>query len=154
MLIENSWNRVSCSGTLRTSIPSLICRHVWKVYEQAVNLKVCVYPLREKQLPVPQSLKYNQIFLTFPACFLIPIIFSNLNYNCSNLLDLRTLQSLTGPVQGSVVFPHREKPVFISWDPCNENRIFPVGNTTQGKPCSHYRDGFAVRTLSPLPPCP
>ena len=31
-------------------------------------------------------------FLTFPACFKIPIIFSNLNYNCSNLLDLRNLQ--------------------------------------------------------------
>ena len=30
------------------------------------------------------------------------------------------------------------------WDPCNENRFFPLGNTTQGKPCSHYRDGFAV----------
>ena len=52
----------------------------------------------------------------------------------------------TGPEQGipCVVFPHRENPVFISWDPCNENRFFPVGNTTQGKPCFHYRDGFAV----------
>ena len=52
----------------------------------------------------------------------------------------------TGPEKGfpCVVFPHRENPVFISWDPCNENRFFPVGNTTQGKPCSHYRDGFAV----------
>jgi hypothetical protein len=30
----------------------------------------------------------------------------------------------TGPEQGfpCVVFPHREKPVFISWDSCNENR--------------------------------
>ena len=53
----------------------------------------------------------------------------------------------TGPEQGfpCVVFPHREKPVFSSWDPCNENRIFPVGNTTQGKPCFHYRNGFAVQ---------
>jgi hypothetical protein len=25
---------------------------------------------------------------------------------------------------------HREKPVFISWDPCNENRFFPVGKKT------------------------
>ena len=52
----------------------------------------------------------------------------------------------TGPEQGCpcVVSPHREKPVFSSWDPCNENRIFPVGNTTQGKPCFHYRDGFAL----------
>ena len=47
----------------------------------------------------------------------------------------------TGPEQGfpCVLFPHREKPVYISWDPCNENRIFPVGKSTQGKPCFHYR---------------
>ena len=32
------------------------------------------------------GLKY---FLTFPVGFLIPIIFSHLNHNCSNLLDLR-----------------------------------------------------------------
>ena len=32
------------------------------------------------------------IFLTFPACFKIPIFFSNLNSNCSNLSDLRNLQ--------------------------------------------------------------
>jgi hypothetical protein len=52
----------------------------------------------------------------------------------------------TGPEQGfpCVLFPHREKPVYISWDPCNENRFFPVGKSTQGKPCFHYRDGFAV----------
>ena len=52
----------------------------------------------------------------------------------------------TGPEQGfpCVVFPHREKPVFIAGFPVDENRFFPVGNTTQGKPCFHYRDGFAV----------
>ena len=37
-------------------------------------------------------LEYIFYFLTFPACFSIPIIFSNLNYNCSNFLDLRNLQ--------------------------------------------------------------
>ena len=31
------------------------------------------------------------IFLTFPACFLIPINFSNLNSNCYNLSYLKTL---------------------------------------------------------------
>ena len=31
-------------------------------------------------------------FLTFPACFQIPIIFSDLNSNCSNSLDMRNLQ--------------------------------------------------------------
>ena len=34
----------------------------------------------------------NVYFLTFPACFSVPIIFSNLNSNCSNLFDLRNLQ--------------------------------------------------------------
>ena len=34
---------------------------------------------------------WNKCFLTFPACFKIPIIFSNLNSNCSNLLHLRNL---------------------------------------------------------------
>jgi hypothetical protein len=52
----------------------------------------------------------------------------------------------TGPEQGfpCVVFPHMEKPVFSSWDCCNEKRFFSFGNTTQGKPCFHYREGFAV----------
>ena len=31
-------------------------------------------------------------FLTFPACFWIPIIFSNFDYNCSNFIDMRKLQ--------------------------------------------------------------
>jgi hypothetical protein len=52
----------------------------------------------------------------------------------------------TGPVQGFpyVVFPHREKPVFITGFPGDENRFFLVRKTTKGKPCFHYRDGFAV----------
>ena len=51
-----------------------------------------------------------------------------------------------GPEQGflCVVFPHRENPVFITGFQGDENRFFPVGNTTQGKPCFHYMDGFAV----------
>ena len=58
-------------------------------------------------------------------------------------LKLRKKLSLQhcNPVQGQ----YREKPVFRSWDPCHENRFLPVGNTTQGKPCFHYRDGFAVK---------
>ena len=31
-------------------------------------------------------------FLIYPACFKIPISFSNLNSNCSNLYDMRNLQ--------------------------------------------------------------
>jgi hypothetical protein len=38
----------------------------------------------------------------------------------------------TGPEQGfpCVVFPHREKHVFITGFPGDENRIFPVRKTT------------------------
>ena len=55
----------------------------------------------------------------------------------------------TGPEQGfhCVVFPHREKPVFITGLPSDQNRFFPVRKTTQRKPCFHYRDGFVVYFL-------
>ena len=37
-------------------------------------------------------------------------------------------------------FSHREKPVFITWEPCNENRFFPVWKYYTGKtlfwPCT------------------
>ena len=43
--------------------------------------------------PVQDPLKVRLIyFLTFTACFQIPNICSNLNLNCSNLLDMRNLQ--------------------------------------------------------------
>ena len=49
---------------------------------------------------LPSSVKHRtgllssmvNFFLTFTACFSILMIFSNLDYNCSNLLDLRNLQ--------------------------------------------------------------
>ena len=52
----------------------------------------------------------------------------------------------TGPEQGfsCVLFPNREKPVFITRIPANGNRFFPVRKSTQRKPCFHCRDGFAV----------
>ena len=45
----------------------------------------------------------------------------------------------TGPEEGfpCVIFPHREKPVFNTGRPGDENRLLPVRNTTQGKPCFH-----------------
>ena len=52
----------------------------------------------------------------------------------------------TGPELGfpCKFFPNREKLVFITGIPANGNRFFPVRKSTQGKPCFHYRDGFAV----------
>ena len=59
----------------------------------------------------------------------------------------------TGPEQRfpCVLFSNREKPVFITGIPANGNRVFPVRKSTQGKPCFHYRDEFAV-LLSQLAP--
>ena len=53
--------------------------------------------LNEVQMWKPLSIWYWQymwyiLFLTFPACFSIPIIFSNFNYDCSIFLDVRNLQ--------------------------------------------------------------
>ena len=44
--------------------------------------------IRKKRTKV--EIKVN--ILTFPACFRTPMIFSNLNPNCSNLLDMRNLE--------------------------------------------------------------
>ena len=38
------------------------------------------------------SVQKKLYFLTFPACFWIPIIFSNMISNCSNLLGMKNLQ--------------------------------------------------------------
>ena len=57
----------------------------------------------------------------------------------SSQIACKRTEYAAGPEEGfpCVVFPRREKPVFISWDPCNENRFFPVRKTTQVKPCFH-----------------
>ena len=69
-------------------------------------------------------------------------------YKCFSELQYTAIpyRASTGPEQGfpCVVFTHREKPVFISGFPDDENRLFPVRKTTQGKPSFQYRDGFAV----------
>ena len=46
------------------------------------------------RMGLPPKVCYCEInnFLTFPACFEIPIFFSNLNSNCFNLLYLLNLQ--------------------------------------------------------------
>ena len=46
----------------------------------------------EKEKKKKEHKNVKRFFLTFPADFLIPIIFSNLNYNCPSALDLRNLQ--------------------------------------------------------------
>jgi hypothetical protein len=60
--------------------------------------------------------------------------------NADRLYTAILYRASTGPVQGfpCVLFPHREKPVFIAGFPGDENRFLPVRNTTQGKLCFHH----------------
>ena len=63
--------------------------------DQNENIFPITYRSLQKQLA--SNLRWStpnkeHFFLTFPACFSIPIIFSNLNSNCSNLLHMRNLQ--------------------------------------------------------------
>ena len=63
----------------------------------------------------------NMYFLTFSACFSIPIIFSNLNYNCSNLLDMRNLQE---QVKKAFCYQELFRP-FTVWINCSSDlKIF------------------------------
>ena len=65
---------------------------------------------------------------------------------CTYIFTAIPYRASTEPEQGfpCVLFANREKPVFITGIPANENRFFPVGKSTQGNPCFHYRGGFAV----------
>ena len=69
------------------------------------------------------------------------------NVHCKPIPVMKTGFSLC-------TFSHREKPVYISWDPCNENRFLPVGKKYTGKslfwPCTDpVRDCSVVFFLSP-----
>ena len=59
------------------------------------------------RMGLPPKVCYCEInnFLTFPACFEIPIFFSNLNSNCSNVLDLRNLQAESRDKLKSILLP-------------------------------------------------
>ena len=52
------------------------------------------------------------------------------------------LFSFNSPLHSNLVAYSTEH--VLRTHPCNENRVFPVRKTSQGKPCFHYRDGFAM----------
>ena len=60
------------------------------------------------------------------------------------LLDWKRVHCKPIPVMKTGIslctFPKRENPVFITWEPCNENRFFPVWEKYTGKslywPCT------------------
>ena len=69
------WTLYRNGNSVRWTVP--LCRSFWThaYFHILINVMIDI-----------------STFLTFPACFYIPIIFSNLNSNCSNSLDLINIQ--------------------------------------------------------------
>ena len=75
-------------------------------------------------------------FLTFPAFFLIPIFFSNLNYNCYNLLVLRNLQE---QVEKAFCIQKLYCPLTI-WINCSSD----LKNFANSMPASNFKSFFSI----------
>ena len=74
--VESATSSTPYPGTLQTAMPSSPA--AWKKWKK-----------KNRENTVGRI--YVMYFLTFPVCFLILMIFPNLNSNCSNLLDMRNL---------------------------------------------------------------
>jgi hypothetical protein len=90
----------------------------------------------------------NQRYLLFVRFSKVTFTHSRIEQHCKPIPVMKTGFSLC-------TFSHREKPVSISWDPCNENRFFPVGKKYTGKslfwPCTDpVRDCSARLRISCL----
>ena len=62
-----------------------------------------------------------ELFLNFPACFWIPIFFSSLNSNCSNLLDMRNRKE---QVKKAFCYQKLFWPVTVQTNCSSDFRIF------------------------------
>jgi hypothetical protein len=93
-------------------------------------------------------LSFTFRFMFANICFENSRLNSCLNSRLDSFLPYTAIpyRASTGPEQGfpCVLFPRREKPIFITGFPGDENRFFPVRKSTQEKPCFHYRGEFAV----------
>ena len=59
----------------------------------AMTLDSIFIKKKKKEAPaIKEFFLRNKLFITSPECFYIPIFFSNLNYNFSNLWDMRNTQ--------------------------------------------------------------
>ena len=109
--------------------PALISCPIMEQLPSSEVLRVimCVYLLflcrvcvQVKVLSLLKLLCYT--FLTFPACFKIPIFFSNLNSNFFSLLDMRNLQE---QVQKAFCYQKLFWP-FTVWTNCSSDLKFAM----------------------------
>ena len=80
VLVKSQWSLSKVSVRFKWSFGKVFVNYWWSITNTCLDVWSLIRP----------SLKL--IFLTFPADFYFPIIFTNLNYNCSIFWDLRNLQ--------------------------------------------------------------
>ena len=90
-------------------------------------------------------------FLTFPECFSIPIIFSNLNSNISDLLDLRNLKE---QVKKTFCYQTLFWSFTVWINCCSDLKIFANSRPSASnfKSFSRSIEQFFL-TVGQLPPC-
>jgi hypothetical protein len=84
---------INCSNDLKTFANSRPSASNFKSFPRSLEelfLTVVGHNNFGKKIPFFMT-DYFICFQTFPVCFWIQIIFSNFNYNCSNVLDLKRL---------------------------------------------------------------
>ena len=91
-MLQYVWRNSYSSQSIFVKIIITTTGWWWLTYWYLIMLANSGPELRKLRLNNSDKTFMNGIFLTFPACFWIPINFSNLNSNCSNLYDMRNLQ--------------------------------------------------------------
>ena len=91
-MLQYVWRNSYSSQSIFVKIIITTTGWWWLTYWYLIMLANSGPELRKLRLNNSDKTFMNGIFLTFPACFWIPINFSNLNSNCFIILDLRILQ--------------------------------------------------------------
>ena len=111
-------------------VHQLCCCVIWRescapqlgeIFAEGVSCNYKEFNLWQRTPSIIWLLWVFPFFLTFPACFLIPIIFSNLNSNCSNLFNLRNLQE---QVKKALLYQKLFWPLTVWTNCCSDLKFF------------------------------
>ena len=108
-----------------------------------------VGPLTLHSSSVQKNCRKSSVFLPWVLCALYQHYTGIFRYvPCLGCLVqlvltayLKTRPSMHWPM---IIRRYNEILTTLQTHSCNENKFFPVRISSQGKPCFHYRDGFAV----------
>ena len=114
---------------------------LWPHDHMDSNQLYCLEGGRGNRYPLMKWHISSWLFLTFLSDFWIPIIFSNFNSNCSNLLDMRNLQE---QVKKAFCYQKLFWP-FTVWINCSTD----LKNFVNSQPSASYFKSFS-RSLEQL----